>query len=304
MISFFSNGTSYYLLGLILIVLLAFYFNQQPEKLRIIFYIFIASIFIFAPSHMFNQTHWIAISWIHILFFLISIISIYIFGDDFFPKVIYGESRHEVAENGIVAFRASGLFSEPSTLGSHMLFMYVLIEMKGLKKNILATKILILSILATISFASFIMLCILFVRLFKDKKTYKTFLTILFFLVVIFGILFPFFENKIIAYNSLGLENVERFKAIIYIYNYSETWFSGLPSEMLVDLVVYDLGWFFSTFIIFGILGLPVAFAPFLVLPAGASYLLIFLTKLSFTNPICWLLIGQAMHRKKDQKIV
>lgn len=172
----------------------------------------------------------------------------------------------------------------------------------GFSKHLLTKNVITLTILATISFASLIMLSILFLEMFKKRVTYKTFLMTGIFCVFILGVLLPFFESKILIYSTLGVENVERFKAISHIYNNPENWTSGLPSEMLEGFV-YDLGWFFSVVIIFGLFGIPIALAPFFVLPAGASYFLIFFTKLSITNPICWLFIGQAMKYKMDNKV-
>lgn len=300
---FFSNVSKYYILGLCIFVFLAFFYTQQIEKLVVLLYVIFAFVFVFTPYHMFTKKHWIIVSWVHICFFLISVTSIAVYGEDILPRIIYGESRHAVAQGGSINFRASGIYSEPSTYGGHMLFIYMLLKLKGMTNHRLTNQMVILSILATVSFSSIILLLILSIEIFKNKKTLRTFIAYLFIFAFMSIVLIPFFQNKINVYSSLGLENVERFKAILYLYDYPNIWVAGLPSEMLSKFVVYDLGWFFSSFIIFGILGVPIALVPFILLLTSPSYFLLFFTKLSFTNPVCWLTIGQALRNRKCEKI-
>ena len=237
----------------------------------------------------------------HVVLVLISFVSLIYLGYDYFPDLIFGESRHLVHNNDIASFRVSGIYREPSNLGLSML----LLAMWGHQMtSTRATNFLCLVFLgiAILSYSSVSILALVYILYTFKSVLFKA--KYLFFLVPTFVFIsipvVNFFIDKFLIYQSNGLENATRFLIISSGLgsgnNYS--WIFGAEAKLLKDYVVLDLGPILSTAIIFGVCGLiPLIY---FIMNAGFSMRLVILslTKVTLTHPLIWFVV---LYKKREK---
>lgn len=241
---------------------------------------------------------------LHIIFALISFISLFFLGYDYIPEQIYGESRHLVHVNEFVSYRVSGIYREPSNFAVAMLLLAMWGHQLQPSKlqHFQCLCFLGLSIL-TYSSVSILAMVYLFLKyggtIFRAKS-----LPLFIILAPVLTLLaIPavwFFIDKVILYQSRGLDDASRFQILSSFSDFGAgfSWVFGASPKMLDDYVVYDLGPLLSPFLIYGAFGL-IAIILFIRYAGFSMRLLILaLTKVSPTNLLLWIVIINKDKRK------
>jgi len=223
------------------------------------------------------------ILFIMLFFHIFSIFTLFQFEIDFFPNLLYGESRHLVQSNTFVNFRPSGVFQEPSTFAVYYLVIAILLSKISKEKN---RKYIIFSILLSLLTFSVISLLfpIVLIPFFKRiRYIFLLFIPIIFF---IYEFINQFAFNKINAYFDMGIENYARFELLFeYLNDFN---YYGFQND-LSAYVAYDLGPIVYLFIFAGIFSFPLII--FLLFKAfkNLNLLVLLLTKISISNPLFWI---------------
>lgn len=209
-------------------------------------------------------------------------------------------------------YRPSGAYNEP---GTYAVFTYVLILIRYMLKQRLdslfwvafATTIITLSVQAIVSAFLFIMLFVLlasfnfFCRM-KLRKIHLFYMLVASAVTVVVMVLFfdlamPYLEAR---FSSAGdaTVSVRKNSVIVYLDQMFFTYIIGIGvNNFGLGVLINDTGFFFSTLVQYGILGLFFVLIPLYVLIrtdylAFSLYFIILLSKLSLQYPIVWVCLA------------
>ncbi len=279
--------------------LASFLLSDSPSKVLIITYCAI-SLSLVILNFKIESHHWCYIGYIHLIAFSLSIITILVLGYDLLAMSIYGESRHLTGAFKAVSFRGSGLFQEPSTFSYHMLAITLLLHSSAPAENTLSKFVFLIFSLLSFSAAGAVSLIFIIYLTFSPAISRKV-------KYIITGVLAPiicyigyividFLFYKIDVYTKLGFSKVTRFEAVTTYF--TEFPLLGLSAEALSQYVVYDLGPFVSSILVFGILSTPLLLLLIYSLIKQPLNGCLVLTKIPITDPILWLVIKNSINRK------
>ena len=241
----------------------------------------------------------------HILVVSSSFLSLYYFGYDYLPQLIYQESRHAVHFNEIVSYRVSGIYREPSNLGLSMLFLamwgHQMKQTRFIRFQCLCFLAIAILTYSSVSLLALVYLVYFYRKALLSSETLRISIFLVPVLVIISIPVVSFFIDKFTLYQNQGLENATRFLILSSGLQLADnfSFIFGIVPSVLSDYVVYDLGPLISTLLVFGLCGLiPLIY---FIKNAGFSIQLIILalTKVTLSNLLVWFVI---FNRNRSEK--
>lgn len=292
-----------YVVPLIFIVLISI---GDFNKIKVILYLLIFSLFIFSSKETINTTALKHAFSIHVFFYVVSVMLLFFTGKNFISDFLYGVDRSGLPGylSSYVTFRAQGLFLEASTMAANFLCIFIILERVTKDMTLIKLTCLFISLLS-FSFASLI--ATLFLVDFILRKFYEGSVRISYFtipLLILFssGFLFNLFNFifvKTEAFISFGLENLLRFQLLYETIENPLNLIYGVDGETIDRLVLFDLGFFLSLISVAGMYSFPFMVLLFFSLLSNPIILILFLTKLSGTNPLLWMVITLNLNENK-----
>lgn len=226
----------------------------------------------------------------------VSFLSLVSLGYDMIPMALYGESRHAIHANAFLHFRISGLYLEPSTFGLHMLLLSIWANHLHSDRRWVA---MVFSVLALLTFSSITILAAFKIALDLRHLLRSRAAVVLVPLVAVGGgtalyNFYLFFTDKLILYQSRGLETAKRFEALFLTLDQISlgefNFLLGHPPETIQKYVFYDLGPVLSVPLILGLGGVLVILVFLARMRLTVLNLAIVLaTKATINNPLLWI---------------
>jgi hypothetical protein len=242
-----------------------------------------------------------ATMWFHLVTFALSWISLTIVGEDLVSLFFNVESRHAVHYTSFISYRASGVFSEPSTFGANMLLLsFAASDDRTSKQSVMSTQnvFTFLSILSvsSVSILAIIILVKKYAGYVASPKRIMPLIAICTVVAYPAYLASRFMIDKTRLYSTVDIYDIKRINIMTEIG--SLTW-AGLPDNIIESYVIYDLGPLVSPVLMVGIFSFPVVIYLLRSVIAKNEFIVIALTKISITNPLLWVVIQKLCQQKQ-----
>jgi hypothetical protein len=217
-----------------------------------------------------------------VCFHVLSLVSLEVLEYDYFPSLMYGESRHQVPASSAFPYRPSGLFQEPSSFCVVYFALLAVCRSSGYDK---ITPFIVLAGLLTFSGISLLGLLMINWRVLLAKSKLFVLILVPFMYFVVSNYLIPFVQAKVTSYSS----DLESYSRVADILNLSQS--DVLFGKADVVGVILDNGALAFLFLSYGIFSFPLILS--LVLRSRRNIAVFFLlfVKLPLTLPLLWFVI-------------
>ena len=217
-----------------------------------------------------------------VCFHVLSLISLEVLEYDYFPSLLYGESRHQVPASSAFPYRPSGLFQEPSSFCVLYFALLAVSRSSGYDK---ITPFILLAGLLTFSGISLLGLLMLNWRVLLGKSKLFVLILVPFIFFIVSNYLMPFVQAKVISYSS----DLESYSRVADILNLSQS--DVLFGKADVVGVILDNGALVFLFLSYGIFAFPLILSLVLRSRRNIAVLFLLFVKLPLTLPLLWFVI-------------